>query len=107
MGISNTDFLGAASLLSGLGRAVGEAGSGQSGQVQAQEVLACLEQLGTTSAARLAEALKQAPDAIQPHIAKLVDLRFVAQEGEDESAVYALTDLGRQARKLARIAQSG
>lgn len=101
MGIGNTDFVGVASLLSGLGRQIGATGS----EFNALDVMDSLERLGTASLERLAEALASTPDATKPLVDKLVEKEFV-QVGGGESPYYALTDLGRQARKIARITQS-
>ena len=103
MGISNVDFIGVASLLSGLGRSVGATGS----EFNALDVMDSLERLGTASLERLADALGSTPVAVKPLVDKLVEKEFVAQVGGGESPDYALTNLGRQARKIARITQSG
>lgn len=116
MGVSGRDFLGSAAFLAGV-KGPGSARQSAAGPEQpadpadrepsAEGVLALIEKLDRATVKDLAEGFGDKIDRITPLVERLEKLDLAKKSKEGEETVYTLSDLGRKARKYARIAQPG
>lgn len=114
MSVGGRDFRGSAGFLAGVKgsdsmrpsraqRADGEESSAP--EVSAEGILALIERMERATVKDLAEGFGGKEERIAPLVDRLEKLELTTRIQEGRETVYRLSDLGRRARKYARIAQ--
>lgn len=114
MSVGGRDFRGSAGFLAGVKGSDSmrqssaqrtEADENSGCELSAEGILALIERMERATVKELAEGFGGREDRIAPLVDRLEKLELATRVQEGKQIVYSLSDLGRKARKYARIAQ--